>query len=113
MIEKYRFGSITVSGRQYTSDLKIIHGQVHSDWWRKNGHLVDIDDVVDIIGEKPDYLVIGSGSSGLMKVNGPLQEYLADCGIRLITEPTSIAVETFNQLYGEGKDIAGGFHLTC
>jgi len=113
MIEKYRFGSITVLGRQYTSDLKIINGQVHSDWWRKNGHVVDIDDVADIIEEKPDYLVIGSGSSGLMKVNDQLKAYLTDCGIRLIAEPTSTAIETFNQLYGEGKDIAGGFHLTC
>lgn len=67
MIEYYSFGSITIQDQHYSSDLKIINGKVYPGWWRKSGHSVDIDDVVDILSVKPDYLVIGSGSSGLRR----------------------------------------------
>ena len=113
MIEQYSFGSITIQGKQYSSDLKIINGQVYPDWWRKTGHSVDVDDVVDILSAKPDYLVIGSGSSGLMKVSDRLKRELVDRGIEIIVEPTSEAVGTFNRIYKDGKKVAAGFHLTC
>ena len=113
MIEHYSFGSITISGKRYTSDLTIINGQVHSDWWRKSGHTVSIDDLTDIINAEPDYLVIGSGSSGLMKVSSRLRQHLEDSGIEVLVEPTATAIQTFNRMYDDGKDISGGFHLTC
>ena len=113
MIEQYSFGSIIIHGKRYTSDLKIIKRKVHSDWWRKAGHVVDVDDVTDILNVKPDYLIIGSGSSGLMKVSDQLKQYLGDIGVELIEEPTSTAIVTFNQMYADGKNVAGGFHLTC
>jgi len=61
MIEKYFFGSMTISGKRYTSDLKIINGIVHPDWWREKGHSVDVDEMTDILNAKPDYLIICSG----------------------------------------------------
>ncbi len=113
MIIHYSFGSITIRGRQYASDLKIINGQVVPDWWRKFGHTVDVDDVADILNAGPDCVVIGSGGSGLMKVGNRLLKEAADRGIEIIVEPTASAIKTFNRLYGDGKKVAGGFHLTC
>ncbi len=113
MIEKYNFGSITISGKRYSSDIKIINGQICADWWRKSGHNVGIDDVADILNAKPDYLIIGSGSSGLMKVSAGLKQHLEDMGMEVIIEPTSVAVETFNRMYVDGKNVTGAFHLTC
>ncbi len=113
MIEQYSFGSITILERQYTSDLKIINGQVCPDWWRKSGHSVDVEDVADILNAKPDYLVIGSGSSGLMKVSEGLKRHLVDSGVKVIEKPTSTAIQTFNQMYADGKNVAAGFNLTC
>lgn len=113
MIERYTFGSIIIMGKQYTSDLKIINGQVVSDWWRKSGHVVDVDDVADILNAKPDNLIIGSGSSGLMRISDRLRQHLMDCGIQVIEEPSSAAMKTFNQMYDDGKNVAAGFHLTC
>jgi hypothetical protein len=112
-IEQYSFGSITISGKRYSSDLMIINGEVYSDWWRKSGHSVDVDDVGDILDAKPDYLVIGSGSSGLMKVSTGLNKRCDDCGIEFVVEPTSVAVETFNRMLRKGQNVAGAFHLTC
>ena len=113
MIDQYSFGSITISGKRYSSDLKIINGEVYPDWWRKSGHSVDIDDVADILDTKPDIIVIGSGSSGLMKVSDGLIQRCDECGVEIIVEPTPDAVLTFNRLYEAGKSVAGGFHLTC
>jgi len=113
MIDQYSFGSMTISGKVCTSDLKIINGLVYPDWWRKSGHRVDIDDVVDILNVKPDYLVIGSGSSGLMKVSDRLKAHLTERGVELVVEPTAGAIKIFNQLYKNGKNVAAGFHLTC
>jgi hypothetical protein len=45
MIEKYSFGKIVVNGVAYTNDIKIVKGRVVSDWWRKRGHSVDIEDI--------------------------------------------------------------------
>jgi hypothetical protein len=113
MIEHYSFGSMTISGKRYSSDLKIINGQVYPDWWRKTGHSVDVDEVTDIIKAKPDYLIIGSGKSGLMKVSNSLRQRLEDIGVEVIVEHTSEALGTFNRMYADGKNIAGGFHLSC
>ena len=113
MIDHYSFGSITIQGKQYRSDLKIINGEVISDWWRKSGHNVDVNDVSDILSAEPDYLVIGSGSSGLMKISDRLRQHLVDIGVEVIIETTSKGIETFNRMYADGKNIAAGFHLTC
>jgi len=113
MIEQYSFGSIIISEKRYTSDLKIINGAIIPNWWRKNGHSVDVNDVADILNAEPDYLIIGSGSSCLMKVTDRLRQHLVDIGVEVIVEPTFKAVEIFNQMYIDGKKVVGGFHLTC
>ena len=113
MIDHYSFGSITISGKQYTSDLKIINGQVYPNWRRKSGHTVDIAEVADILNAKPEYLVIGSGSFGRMKLSKQLKQYLTDCGIQVIVEPSGTAIGTFNRMYADGKNVCAGFHLTC
>ena len=113
MIEHYHFGMITISGKRYTTDLKIIKGQVRADWWRKSGHIVEIDDIPDILAAKPHAIIIGTGSSGLMTIDPTLREHLLNCGIHIIEEPTSQAIQTFNQMYADQKDISACFHLTC
>ena len=104
---------MTIQGKPFRSDLKIIKGVVVPDWWRKAGHLVEVEDLADVFAAEPDYLVLGSGSSGLMKVGERLRTYCTTHGIELVAEPTARAVETFNRLLGRGENVAAGFHLTC
>jgi len=109
MIKHYSFGSMTISGKRYTSDLKIINGQIHPDWWRKTGHSAAIDEVTDILNAKPDYLIIGSDKFGLMKISDQLREHLSDCGIEVIVERSKTAIKTYNQMCVDGKSVAAGF----
>lgn len=48
-----------------------------------------------------------------MKVSAGLRQHLEKCGIQVVVEPTSEAVETFNQMYADSKNVACAFHLTC
>lgn len=113
MIEQYSFGRMVISGRVYSADLKIINNRVVADWWRKAGHVVDVDDVADILAAKPQCLVIGKGKPGLMRVSGELAAELREQGIELVVEPTESAVATFNRLAAAGRQVAAGFHLSC
>ena len=112
-IEHYSFGSLKAGGRSYRDDVKIVAGQVRGDWWRKQGHLLQAGDIQDILEDGPDILVLGTGSSGLLRVDPSLEDLLESRNIRLLAMPTAQAVERFNQLSARGERVAGAFHLTC
>ncbi len=114
-ITSYRFGSITIDGRTYTRDLKIIRNRVVENWWRSNGHTCTVSDIEDIIAAEPHTLILGTGASGLMKPAPGLSQELARHGIRLESLPTELAAARYNELCGmEGKDrVAFAAHLTC
>lgn len=112
-IEDYRFGSIRINGKTYKNDIKIINNSVKPEWWRKNGHLVTRGDLADILEAGPEVVIIGKGSPGQMKLEPQLAKELGEKGIELIAKPTSEAVNEFNRLLGENRNIAAGFHLTC
>ena len=113
MIEKYAFGHIVINGIRYTSDIKIVQGKVLSNWRRKGGHQVVVEDIMDILDSGPDILVFGKGKPGLMKSSRSLREFLNSKNIELIEEKTTEAVQTFNSLFEEGRNISAGFHLSC
>jgi hypothetical protein len=113
MITDFSFGKIVVNGKTYTDDIKIVHGQVIADWWRKSGHRVDVEDIADILESSPEIVIIGKGSPGLMKTSAHLREKLATHKIALIEKKTSKAIEVFNKLFQEGRKVAAGFHITC
>ena len=67
MIENYTAGGcMTIDGSRYCRDLKIIQGKVFGDWWRREGHRLDRDDIQDVIRAKPKVLVVGTGYAGQM-----------------------------------------------
>jgi len=113
MIDDYQFGSMTIAGKRYLNDLKILEGRVIDRWWRQESHTVEATDIDDILAQKPDVLVVGMGKPGRMQASDSLRAYLADARIELIEEPTAETVKTFNRLHRSGKNVAAAFHLTC
>jgi len=111
-IERYSFGSITIDGRTYTSDVIIYPERVDPSWWRKEGHILSIKDLDDVIKAKPDLLIVGTGAYGVMKVPKETISYLESKGIEVQIDLTKNAVELFNKLQSDRKVIAA-FHLTC
>jgi hypothetical protein len=112
MIDSYSFGSITVDGKRYTSDVIIYPQRVNSSWWRKEGHNLHLEDLQEVLRYQPEVLVIGQGKPGLMKVGSDLIEQLNQRGIEVRFAPTAKAVRMYNELCA-GKKVVAALHLTC
>lgn len=114
MIEKTTFGSMTIKGRIYTSDLLIFpDGSVADHWWRAKGHRLTLADITVLVDQGPALIIAGMGIYGRMKAEKGLQEALADKGIELITAWTKAAADHFNMVARKQSNAAACFHLTC
>ena len=113
MIESYSFGSMTVMGEKHRNDLKIIDNQIIASWWRREGHALYAEDIDDILYSAVEMLVVGTGAYGSMRVTEEAAKAIAGRGIKLVAVPTEEAATIFNALRGQGKRVAGAFHLTC
>lgn len=120
MIEEYYFGSITINRRTYNHDVEVRwEGEVLK-WWKRESHLVNIEDVQRAMDQNPDTIVIGTGEMGAAKVTENCQNFITQKGIKLIIDKTEEAVKTFNIIRSaaeneEGRQnwVIGLFHLTC
>lgn len=112
MIDAYSFGRIRIDGRDYTSDVIIYPGRVDASWWRRQGHLLQLADLADVLREPPEVLVVGTGASGVMKVTPEVEEIAAELGIRLLVRRSPEACQEYNRLHRESRTVAC-LHLTC
>lgn len=111
-ISNYSFGSITVAGRSYTSDVILLPDRVIPNWWRKSGHLLVPEDLGEVVAAAPARLVVGTGTHGAMRVPEATLDFLRQEGIEPTALRTKAACEHFNSLESEG-DVAAALHLTC
>ncbi len=112
MIDSYQFGEIVIKGKKYTSDLVILPDRVKSHWWKKEGHRLCVEDLKEIMQEKPEILIIGTGSHGGLRVPHDVKDYVERHGVTIISQATDDACLTFNQLCSSQKVVAA-LHLTC
>ncbi|MEJ2703993.1 MAG: MTH938/NDUFAF3 family protein [Sedimentisphaerales bacterium] len=112
-IDSYQFGKIVIDGRAYNSDCLILGGFVHANWWRKQGHVLDPEDLPLVIEAMPAILVVACGSPGLMRISEDTRQTLQREGIELIALDTHKAVAEFNELAEKGENVAAALHLTC
>lgn len=111
-VEYYGFGVIRLDGKEFRRDV-IVYGDFVKEWWRKEGHRVQLEDIGDIISLKPEVVVIGTGYYGVVKVDREVIDKLKEEGIEVVCEESRKAVETYNKLLKEGKKVALAIHLTC
>ena len=113
MIESYHFGRITIDGQTYRSDVILYPDRVDSQWWRKEGHKLQLADIQPLLEARPRWLVIGTGAYGLMKVTPEVIEAAEAAGIQLVSERTKRACERYNALCQQSEDVIAALHLTC
>lgn len=116
MIKSYRFGQISISDT--TRDLILnddvfVYNHNVEKWIRDSSHNVLIKDVEKAVAQKPEYIVIGNGDSGMMTVSDEVGDYIESKNIQLMIFRTAEAVDEFNRLLGMGQKVVGLFHLTC
>jgi hypothetical protein len=111
-IERYEFGLIVIDGQSFKNDLLIWPDRIKSDWWRQEGHLLQLGDVAEALAANPQVLVVGQGEPGKMQVDPALAAYLRDRGVELLVHPTWDACRVINDLSGKRR-LAAALHLTC
>ena len=106
MIDSYSFGKIVIDSKTYTSDVILYPDKVDESWWRKDGHLLQKEDLIDVIQYNPEVLIVGTRAYGLMKVPDEKKQFLEAKEIELIAEETGKAFKTYNELKEKRKVIA-------
>ena len=112
MIDEYKFGSFVINGRVYVDDIKIIDKKVKY-WQNRDGHDLRLEDIKEILAARPEFLVIGCGASGLLKVSDEIRELLARNRVKVFVDKNPKACEVFNRALLENRKVAAIFHGTC
>lgn len=113
MIDAYDFGRIVIDGKAFTRDVIIFHDRVIDNWWRKEGHVLNREDIELVVKEKPEVLIVGTGKYGIMEVPAETGEYIRSKAIELIVEPTEKACKEYNNKISHAKKTVAALHLTC
>lgn len=111
-IQDYRFGQMVVDGERHARDLILLPDRVVANWWRKEGHRLDAEDLQAVLGAAPEVLVVGTGAYGLMQIPGETRRTLEAADIELRAARTGKAWRMYNDLR-ERQRTAGAFHLAC
>lgn len=111
-IERYSFGEIVIDGVTYRQDLLIWPDHIKKDWWRRESHLLQLEDVAEALAADPEVLVVGTGSPGRLQVDPALALYLRNKNIHLLAVPTQEACRLINAMSGKRR-LAAALHLTC
>jgi hypothetical protein len=110
-IEDYEFGSIKIDGREESKDVIVMPDRVVRNWWRKDGHELVLEDLLEVLDELPERLIVGTGAYGRMKPDPKTLAQLAERGVDVEALPTKEAVELYNRL--DPARAAAALHLTC
>jgi hypothetical protein len=111
-IDRFEFGQIVVDGVSYRQDLLIWPGKIKNDWWRRESHLLQAEDVAEALRANPEVLIVGQGDPGRLQVDPALAAFLKEKGIDLVAVPTPEACRLINSLAGKRR-WAAALHLTC
>jgi hypothetical protein len=110
MIDQYATGShMTVKGKKYYQDLKIIRAEVKANWWRQQGHRLDTGDIQDILSAQPKILVIGTGYAGNMSVPSAVRQTIEGQHIKVIAQTTAEAAKFLIGWLPRGRTWPGHF----
>lgn len=111
-IQDYSFGRIVIDGKTYTSDVIVYPERLDASWWRKEGHLLQPEDIAEIIDAEAEVLIIGTGYSGGMQVPKQTLDLLESGGIEVHVALTRDAVSLYQKLQGV-RNVIAALHLTC
>ncbi|MBE0429793.1 MAG: hypothetical protein IBX61_07970 [Thermoleophilia bacterium] len=110
-INDYSFGRIVIDGKTYASDVIVFPERIMN-WWRQTGHSVAAVDLEEIMPDRPEVLIVGTGAYGAVDIPPETRDYVATRKIEMIALPTAEACDRYNQLK-ERRRVVAALHLTC
>ena len=110
-LEGYSFGRIVVDGEEENRDLIVLPDRVVTNWWRREGHSLVIEDLREVEDELPEKLILGTGAHGQLRPSRAVIEELERRGIDVEALHTDQAVRRYGEL--DERRTAAALHLTC
>jgi hypothetical protein len=110
-IRDYRFGHVLVDGREETRDVIVLPHRVVSNWRRRDGHSLVLEDLEDVLDDLPERLIVGTGASSQMRPDPSTLDHLRKRGVQVECLPTDRAIVRFCEL--DSARTAVALHLTC
>jgi hypothetical protein len=111
-IQAYRFGSVEIGGREYTEDIVVFADRLPARWWRREHHLLQLDDLDEALASLPEVLIIGSGSHECLQIAPEVVSRTRELGVELLVFDTRTACRTFNEVLPRRRAVAI-LHLAC
>lgn len=108
-IEKMKFGSITINGKEYKEDVIVTNNSVST---KESSHTITKEYVEDILLMNPDVIIIGTGTSGKVKVPKEVRDMVESHNKKMIIGKTPEVINDFNKMKTK-NNVVGVFHLTC
>ena len=117
MIEKTKFGSITINGEKYDHDVIIrLNGKVAKRKKKLSKELYGTSHIISLAEAKYIYeegiilLIIGTGQSGMVQLSPEAAVFFDQkrCMVEML--PTPDAIHRWNEMKETG---IGLFHITC
>lgn len=113
-LDRYGFGTLVADGHEIHSDVLVAPAGVQERWWRREGHVLHLEDLGALLDGPVDRLIVGTGAYGRMRPAAGLEEELRARGVTLEVRSTPAAVDRINELLRLGAARwAGALHLTC
>jgi hypothetical protein len=113
-IESYSPGRVVVDGVEHHRDLIVLPDRVLTEWWRRDGHSLAIEDLDDVVDDLPERLILGCGYASQLQPDPAVLETLSKRGVKVEALPTDQAVERFQELEVRNPAaVAAALHLTC
>lgn len=110
-LRDYSFGRVVVDGEEQTLDLIVLPDRVVTNWWRREGHSLTMEDLAEVEAELPEKLILGTGAHGRLRPPRAVIEELERRGIEVEVLRTDDAVRRYGEL--DGERTAAALHLTC
>src|SRR5579863_1354208 len=107
----YSFGRLTVDGSEQTRDLIVLPDRVITNWWRRDGHSLALEDLDEVPDELPERLILGVGAHGRLHPDPAVIAELESRGITVECLRTDSAVRRYGEL--DERRTAAALHLTC
>ena len=113
-IESYSPGRVVVDGVELHRDVIVLPDRVLTEWWRRDGHSLAMEDLTDVLEDLPERLILGCGYSSKLQPDPAVIDALRERGVKVESLPTDQAVERFSELEARNPAaVAAALHLTC
>ncbi len=87
----------------------IVHSDGTLSFRKEKNHFISLNESKILLSETPNFLIVGSGYSGLVQVDSRINSTTT----QLEVLPTPEALKRFNQLKDQGQKVSAIIHSTC